>query len=344
MSARIRSSLLVLMCGALLALALWSIGFSTINSDGYYYLTIARNFVETGTFTYDSIHSTNGFHWAWMGLLVAASVVIRVLGVALDGPVLVCLAVVVSCAFYVAAARELISILSQTRQPTKVKQVAPLLAGLVFLEPNLIILSINGLETSLFLFLLLRLVRLLSDGRHHDAMLTCMALTFVRIEGIVMAPFVVLCAPHDWSSRLRRSVLALAPVMLILALNYLADRTVVSNSSAVKAFWAALAREGYFWDVPAAARLIIIVKDLVYIPGILWQLLLSIRDDRVLGKIFVVLLSIVLYLAFRQRSFVAGRLRSRPFYLLAWYIWPHGARTRRCISPLGPIGLTPSSP
>ena len=165
MRARILSSLVLLVCGVLLALVLWSIGFPTINSDGYYYLTVARNFTETGTFTYDTIHSTNGFHWAWMGLLIAASSLIRVLGFALDGPVLVGITVVVSCTFYIAAARQLADTLSQTRQPAEVKQVAPLLAGLVFLEPNLINLSINGLETSLFLFLLLRLVRLLSDDR-----------------------------------------------------------------------------------------------------------------------------------------------------------------------------------
>src|SRR6185295_7710213 len=104
MRARILSSLVLLVCGVLLALVLWSIGFPTINSDGYYYLTVARTFTETGTFTYDTIHSTNGFHWAWMGLLIAASSLIRVLGFALDGPVLVGITVVVSCTFYVAAA------------------------------------------------------------------------------------------------------------------------------------------------------------------------------------------------------------------------------------------------
>ena len=67
------------------------------------------------------------------------------------------------------------------------------------------------------------------------------------------------------------------------------------------------------------ARLILIAKDLTYIPGILFQLLLSIRDDRVLGKIVVVLLGIVLYVAVARRSVVADRLHSRPIYLLTWY-------------------------
>jgi hypothetical protein len=308
-----------LICGALLALVLRSLGFATINSDGYYYLTVARNFVETGTFTYDTIHSTNGFHWAWMGLLVVASAFIRLLGLALDGRALVVAAVVVSCTFYVAAARELVDILSQTRQPAEVKQIAPVLACLVFLEPNLITLSINGLETSLFLFLLLRLVRLLSEERPHDALLTCLALTLVRIEGVVMAPFVVMSGRRDLSSRLRRSVVVLVPVVLILTLNYLADRSVLSNSSQAKAFWAQLARERYLWNVPVRAELILIAKDLTYIPGLLFQLLLSIRDDRVLGKIVVVFLAIASFVAITRRSVVVDRLRSRPIYLLAWY-------------------------
>jgi len=319
MRLRIRSTLVTLTCGALLALVLWSLGFATINSDAYYYLTVARNVVETGRFTYDTIHSTNGFHWAWMGLLVVASAFIRLLGLALDGRALVVAAVVVSCTFYVAAARELVRILSETRQPPEVKQIAPLLACLVFLEPNLIILSINGLETCLFLFLLLRLVRLLSDEQPRDALLTCMALTLVRIEGVVMAPFIIMSGHRDWSSRLRRSVMVLVPVVLILTLNYLADRSVLSNSSQAKAFWAHLARERYLWNVPARAEMILIARDLTYIPGILFQFLLSIRDDRVLGKVVMALLGVVSYVAITRRSVVFDRLRSRPIYLLAWY-------------------------
>jgi hypothetical protein len=316
---RIGSLFVPLLCGAVLALALWSLGFQTINSDGYYYLTAARNVVETGTFTYDTIHTTNGFHWAWMGLLVGGSALLRLLGFALEGPVLVSVTVVLSCTFYVAAARQLVYLLAQTGQQREVSQIAPLLAGLVFLEPTLITLSINGLETSLFLFLLLRLIRLLSEDRPQDAMLACMALTLVRIEGIVMAPFVIMSAHSGWSSRLRRSVLVLVPVMVILALNYLADGSVLSNSSQAKAFWAALARERYLWDVPASARLILIAKDLIYLPGILFQLLLSIRDDRVLGKIVVVLLGVVSYVAVTRPSVVLERLLSRPMYLLTWY-------------------------
>lgn len=37
--------------------------------DAFYYHTIARNFAQTGVFSYDGIHDTNGFHPAWQLIL-----------------------------------------------------------------------------------------------------------------------------------------------------------------------------------------------------------------------------------------------------------------------------------
>jgi len=42
-----------------------------IPDDGYYYLLIARNYVAQGSFTFDGINDTNGFHPLWMLALVA---------------------------------------------------------------------------------------------------------------------------------------------------------------------------------------------------------------------------------------------------------------------------------
>lgn len=39
--------------------------------DAYYYVVTARNFVETGTFTFDGVNATNGFHPLWMAVCVA---------------------------------------------------------------------------------------------------------------------------------------------------------------------------------------------------------------------------------------------------------------------------------
>lgn len=39
--------------------------------DAFYYVVTARNYVETGTFTFDGVNATNGFHPLWMGVCVA---------------------------------------------------------------------------------------------------------------------------------------------------------------------------------------------------------------------------------------------------------------------------------
>ncbi len=43
------------------AVAIAASGASLMGSDGAYYIVTARSFVETGHFTFDQIHSTNGF-------------------------------------------------------------------------------------------------------------------------------------------------------------------------------------------------------------------------------------------------------------------------------------------
>ena len=47
----------------------WQRAFSFYAADAFYYLTVARNYAETGVFTFDGIFSTNGFHPLWQVLL-----------------------------------------------------------------------------------------------------------------------------------------------------------------------------------------------------------------------------------------------------------------------------------
>lgn len=308
----------LLASGALLALLWHASGFQAINSDGYYYLTTARNFVETGTFTYDTLHSTNGFHWAWMWILVGISASFKALGLSLDGSSLTATVAVLDCTLYVAAATELHAILRGRRQWADLTDVAPLIAGLVFIEPNLMRLSINGLETALFLFLLLRLVRLLSEDSPR-AVWVYVALTLTRIEGVVLAPLVIAIGDPRWPARLRRALMTLVPVVLIFSFDYFADGSLLSNSSQAKAYWAQLARHEYL-DAPSMVALLRIVgKDLAYTPGFFFQLLLSIRDDRWLAGASLALIATVAVVAWRRRPLVAERLAAMPLYLLAWY-------------------------
>ncbi len=45
--------------------------------DGYYYLTLARNYVHTNQWTFDSQNATSGFHILWANLLAIAYWIIR---------------------------------------------------------------------------------------------------------------------------------------------------------------------------------------------------------------------------------------------------------------------------
>jgi len=45
--------------------------FAYLAADAFYYLTVARNVVDHGIFSFDQQHLTNGFHPLWQGLLAA---------------------------------------------------------------------------------------------------------------------------------------------------------------------------------------------------------------------------------------------------------------------------------
>ena len=45
--------------------------------DGFYYLTLARHFANSGKWTFDGIHATSGFHLLWAYLLAVISFIIR---------------------------------------------------------------------------------------------------------------------------------------------------------------------------------------------------------------------------------------------------------------------------
>jgi len=50
----------------------WQRAFSFYAADAFYYLTVARNYAQTGVFTFDGVFPTNGFHplWqVWLGIL-----------------------------------------------------------------------------------------------------------------------------------------------------------------------------------------------------------------------------------------------------------------------------------
>jgi len=43
------------------------------HDDSYYYFEISKNFIDTNKFTFDSVSSTNGFHFLWLFCLISVS-------------------------------------------------------------------------------------------------------------------------------------------------------------------------------------------------------------------------------------------------------------------------------
>jgi hypothetical protein len=56
--------------------------FGYAAADAFYYLTVARNAVRSGSFSFDGEHSTNGFHPLWQGVCAALYFVTESIGVA----------------------------------------------------------------------------------------------------------------------------------------------------------------------------------------------------------------------------------------------------------------------
>lgn len=75
--------------------------FDYLARDAFYYLTVARNFADHGSFSFDQIHGTNGYQplWQWMlGLVVASAQ-----GLGVPEPAILVLCLAIGAAFIVGA-------------------------------------------------------------------------------------------------------------------------------------------------------------------------------------------------------------------------------------------------
>lgn len=71
---------ILLLCAVVLTFVLLTtkvIGIGFIPDDGFYYLTLAKHFSQSGSWTFDGVNVTNGFHLLWGYLLAAISFVFR---------------------------------------------------------------------------------------------------------------------------------------------------------------------------------------------------------------------------------------------------------------------------
>ena len=220
-------------------------GANLMGSDGAYYIVTARSFVETGHFTFDQIHSTNGFFWLWMLIEIAAGGLLRLFGLPLDTSLYESTVVSIQVLIYVGA-MVVLTLLARELLRTRHIMVSGI-AILIFGEPLFLDLTLNGLESSLFVLSMLLTAYFALKQRFVPTFVTANVMMLTRIEGAIVFPVLLYLFRRD----IRKRWYAVVPyaVFAVGVLNYLADQSIRSNSSSVRLYWTRLAFDNVFKDL-----------------------------------------------------------------------------------------------
>lgn len=278
-------------------------GSSLIISDGFYYVTIARNVVEGLGFTYDTIHTTNGFHWMWMLILLVVCSIGRFF-VQLDSVQLIEGVFALNCFIWAWSALAFYRVLQLLRIEFCPKFMLLFLTAIVFIDPVLTQNAINGLETALFLLLLLLLNRAYIERRVWACALLFQLLVFTRIEGLAVLPILLYGFRHSFRASAFAALLIPFGAILTFVLNFIVDDSVLSSSSLAKAYWAARARGEFFWPLGLKEQAILVIKDAIYLPCSYLSNILFIFDNASLTNLAALAIVVVMIIAGSWRSAV----------------------------------------
>ena len=135
--------------------------------DAYYYFGIARSVVETGTFTFDGIHATNGFQALWQFVLIGVTYLAGAAGVHDPGRLIYVYFVV--CAVLNTLSGLVAIGLARRIYPGDSRAVDGFVFAVLWL-PGLTASLLSGMENSLNWLLLLALVRQLLDAEGRPAL------------------------------------------------------------------------------------------------------------------------------------------------------------------------------
>ena len=214
---------LILFTVALTAVA-WRVvaacrGTDLFSDDAYYYAIIARNFVETGRFTFDGFSSTHGFHPLLFWLEAAGYAVFgtsaspagQYLGI-LIGSAVVFLATVVACL--------IIACRGSRSEDDTVVRAALLLTLCVVLVPRFTVPYFLGMESTLVLPLLMLTAMAAWRGRYTSAGICALLLVMARLDTLpyVVVPIGLACVWRErnngWKAALRSGARVGLPAVL----------------------------------------------------------------------------------------------------------------------------------
>jgi hypothetical protein len=208
-----------------------------VPDDAFYYLKIAQNVANGFGSVFSVGEPTNGYHPLWLAILVVVHLVTQP-----TAEQFVIYAIGVAAIFNVVAAHAFWRLLVTLEFPP----VAAVLGIVVYLfSPWLVNVTLTGLETPLFLWLLLVFLRLTEEWRRHRSVYTLRgALVFGTVSGLLMlartdsilftAPvFLALVWQRRESARALCVAGAVASLILLpwLAWNVITFGTIVQSSA-----------------------------------------------------------------------------------------------------------------
>lgn len=191
-------------------------GYRLFTDDAYYYAICARNFAESGRFTFDGIGETNGYHplLFWIESAIAA-----IIGTGASPIVFFrALSLFFGAVLVLFAAAFAIRCRDGPRRKERERTCAAMTTALAFCAlPAFVCVYLCGMESTLTLPLAVLLFIFLLEERFLSAGLAGAFLVAGRLDGFpfIVIPLVALYSLHRW--RARRSFAAAAAVCLRLA-------------------------------------------------------------------------------------------------------------------------------
>ena len=214
--------------GALLALALgaWVTG-GVLVDDAYIHLRYARNAVDSGAFVYNEGEPVFGLTSPLFGLFCAA--LYALFGTGVERAVLACNALLFATAAWLA---------SRTVEP---RARLPLLAALLF-WPSLVDNQLLGMETPLFVALVVAAMGAALRGRALPAALAYGFALVTRPEAVLLAPFLLAAGSRAWGGLRPLARLAVLGAVLLPGLAWCAFAlttygSVIPQSMLAKTGW-----------------------------------------------------------------------------------------------------------
>jgi uncharacterized membrane protein len=201
--------------------------------DAYYYLEIGQRIAGGDGSTFDGVHSTNGYHPLWQGL-------VALLGIAFSGDHLVKAVLLLAVALVAAAVVLLIRAVS-----ARFGQRAALVGAAVALHASAFTLLVNGMETALVLFAVAVLIHLIDrqrEGRPPSPAIigiACAGLVLSRIDLVIVVPLVPLLLGYwgRWRDVLRFGVAFAVLTVPLFIVNLVTFGIPLSVSGSLKLHW-----------------------------------------------------------------------------------------------------------